>query len=255
LKKARRKFRRADPEAVHDLRVALRRAAATAAALGRSGLARDAKKLVRSLSKRRELEIDRHLLSRLGELGFLSAPVAAGLGARWDNRLAAGRGAAERIAEGSELRRLEKRLARLDRKAADGIPGRLRAARAGAERALASPPDGADDRALHRYRLRVKRARYLAEDLLALGVTGSAECLKAEKELQETIGRWNDVRLFRERLARERRKAEHLGSITVAAELDHVLSTLEFTVAESHRAAVQACRSMSNVVPLSARSA
>ena len=56
--KARKAARRGEPEGLHDLRVALRRAAATAKALGAMSGSRDAKVIAQSLSKDRQLEVE-----------------------------------------------------------------------------------------------------------------------------------------------------------------------------------------------------
>jgi CHAD domain-containing protein len=50
LEKAEKQFREKSPEGIHDLRVALRRVSATATALGRDKLAKQSRRLVRSLS-------------------------------------------------------------------------------------------------------------------------------------------------------------------------------------------------------------
>jgi hypothetical protein len=51
------------------------------------------------------------------------------------------------------------------------------------------PLEGKDDRTLHRYRVAVKRARYLAEDLAALGVREWLTHAQREKALQPEHGR------------------------------------------------------------------
>ena len=83
LSKAGKAFARSEPEGLHDLRVALRRVEATAAALGKKKIERKAA-LARALaSPLRQLEVDRQLLSRLREMGRLPENAAAALEARW----------------------------------------------------------------------------------------------------------------------------------------------------------------------------
>ena len=65
LSKARKALVNEEPEGLHNFRVALRRAEATAAALGKKTIERKARSLVRSLSPLRQLEVNRHLLLRL----------------------------------------------------------------------------------------------------------------------------------------------------------------------------------------------
>jgi CHAD domain-containing protein len=251
LRKARKALRAEEPDGIHDVRVELRRVTALAFALKKRRIARRAKRLVRGLSGPRSLEVNRQLLARVSALGLLSPQIAAGLDARWDNRLAADRKRVARAADGNRIRRLQRLLARLARRedAAEEARGLLKERRR-AEQQLASPPDGREEDALHRYRLAVKRARYLAEALAALGLASFEEKIEREKTLQETLGRWNDIRVFRESLLDARREGEKTGSVGLVAELDHLLTVLEGTLADARRRAVVAARGMSNVVPL-----
>lgn len=116
LQKAGKRFREKSPEAVHDLRVALRRVSATADALGRGKLAKRSKKLVRSLSDLRQIEVDRQLLARVRELGWLPEEVAAGVDARWDALLKDGEKAAAKRLPEDEVRRVRRTLMRLSKK-------------------------------------------------------------------------------------------------------------------------------------------
>jgi hypothetical protein len=111
-----------------------------------------------------------------------------------------------------------------------------------AERALEQPLDGRDDHALHRYRIAVKKARYLAEDLGALGITPWKSRAEREKALQEALGRWNDLRMFCRRLVESRRDAEERGAVTLSRELGRLLATLKPTIDDVRRAAVEASR-------------
>ena len=243
LEKARKALKRGDPDGLHDLRVALRRAGATAGALGRRGLLHEARDIVRSLSKQRQLEVDRQLLARVGRLGLLSPDAVTALASRWEKLAVKGQRRVERAVDGRPIRALHRRVARLTRKESDVSVARLERARRRAQAALEQPLEGKDDRTLHRYRVAVKRARYLAEDLAVLGVREWAAHAEREKALQEALGRWNDLRLFCRRLAESRDDAEGRGTITLAAELERLLAALEPTVATVRRSAVDASRS------------
>jgi CHAD domain-containing protein len=131
---------------------------------------------------------------------------------------------------------------RLERKDSAISVARLERARRRAQEALAQPLEGKDDRTLHRYRVAVKKARYLAEDLATLGVREWVTHAQREKALQEALGRWNDLRLFRRRLAESRDDAEERGAVVLAAQLERLITALEPTVATVRRAAVEASK-------------
>jgi CHAD domain-containing protein len=255
LSKARKALLGEGPEGLHDFRVALRRAEATAAALGKKKIERRARSLVRSLSPLRQLEVDRHLLSRLRELGHLSENVAAGLDARWSADYSEGLEEAARVARSKKERRLERRLRRLARNDGDDATLRLELERRRIERRLLPPGEEATDRRLHRYRIAVKRARYLAEDLAACGVSGLESRIAREKELQDALGRWNDIHLFRERLKETREESEARGSVALVLELDHLIAALEGTVASARREALAVAGRFARVIPFLERSA
>ncbi len=250
LEQARKAARRGAPEGLHDLRVALRRAATTAQALHRKGLARNAKLLSRSLSQPRQLEVDRRLLARVGQLGFLSPDASTALAARWDKLASRGERVVVRAAERRRMERLLGRLDRLSRKKARRLPERLEKARRRMESTLALPLDGKDDATLHHYRMTVKKARYLAEDLAAIGLSQWTKNAERERVLQETLGRWNDLRLFRRRLKESLDEAEQRGAVTLAGELGRLLAALEPAIASARRAAVEASHHIANVVPI-----
>jgi CHAD domain-containing protein len=255
LARARKALLGEAPEGLHDFRVALRRAEATAAALGKKKIERKARSLVRSLSPLRQLEVDRHLLSRLRELGHLSENVAAGLDARWGAEYSEGLEDAARVARSGKRRRLEKKLRLQARRPQDDVPLRLEIERRRVERRLVPPPEDATDRRLHRYRITVKRARYLAEDLAACGVPGLESRIAREKELQDALGRWNDIHLFRERLKETREESEARGSVSLVLELDHLIAALEGTVASARREALAVAGRFARVIPFLERSA
>lgn len=253
LEKARKALKRGEPEGLHDLRVALRRLSATATALGRRQVSREAKGIVHSLSSQRQLQVDRQLLSRIAQLRLLSPDAVAGLAARWEKLSERGERRVSRAADGRALQSLKKKAERLARSIDGDEPLRLETARQKAEKALRLPLEGKDDETLHRFRIAVKKARYLAEDLAVLGTPGLLRHVEREKALQEALGRWNDLRMFRRRLEQTRDEAEERGAVTLAAELEHLLTTLEPTIATVRRAAVEASKG-GRVVPLAAGS-
>jgi CHAD domain-containing protein len=187
LEKAEKQFREKSPDGIHDLRVALRRVGATASALGRDKLARQSKRLVRSLSDLRQIEVDRQLLARIRKLGWLP--------------------------EEKAQRKAEQGLARI---AADG-----------------------NDESLHRYRLAVKEARYLTEDLALAGQPGLEAEIERKKQIQDALGRWNDLRLFRHDLLSTRDDAERRGAVTFVLELDRLVTALEPAVLSARQEAVR----------------
>ena len=116
-------------------------------------------------------------------------------------------------------------------------------------------PDARSDRELHRYRVAVKKARYLLEDLAFLGTPGLDASSKRLREAQEALERWNDVAALRRHLSRTRRDAERRGAVTLALELDRLLPALDRTAEKARRAALKAARPLSNVVRLKRRTA
>ena len=255
LVKARKDFLRGEPEGLHDLRVALRHIEATAAALGRSKIERRSRSLVRSLSPLRQIQVDRKLLARLRELGRLPENAAANLDARWGAAYSEGVEKAVRVARSEKRRRLERRLRRLCRKNGNDATLRLEIERRRIERRLLPPGQDATDRRLHRYRIAVKRARYLAEDLAACGVPGLESRIAREKEVQDALGRWTDIHLFRERLKETRKESEARGSVALVLDLDHLIAALEGTVASARREALAVAGRYARVIPFLERSA
>ena len=245
-------MKRGDPEGLHDLRVALRRIGATARALECKSVSRDAKSIVRSLSDQRQLEVDRQLLARIGRLGFLSPDAVTALASHWEKLASRSTRRIARAADGRSIHALSRRLERLKRRQAKDAMARIERARRRAQDALTQPLEGQDDRTLHRYRIAVKKARYLAEDLAALGVREWTVHVAREKALQEALGRWNDLRMFRLRLAESRDEAEERGAVTLAIELERLLGALEPTLASVRRAAIEASKG-GRLVPLAVR--
>lgn len=242
LQKAGKRFREKSPEALHDLRVALRRVSATANALGRGKLAKRSKKMVQSLSDLRQIEIDRELLARVRELGWLPEEVAAGVDARWDALLKDGEKEAARKLPDAAVKRVRRTLTRLSKKKQQNLVAKLEKARERADEMLATPPHDPDDRVLHRYRLAVKRARYLTEDLAVAGRPGLEADIERKKRLQDALGRWNDLRLFRRDLASTRDEAERRGAISFVVELDRLVAALDPAVTSARQDALRMAR-------------
>lgn len=255
LKKARRALRAGAPEGLHDLRVALRRTGATASALSEKKARARAKSLVRELSPLRQLEVDRELLARARELGLLGEDSAAALDARWERLSAEGAERARALARKGRMRRLFRRLRRLSRGSPESLRDLLERARRDGDARLAPPGADSTDRALHRYRIAVKASRYLAEDVAAIGVPGLDGLIAREKRLQDALGHWNDLRLFRKRLIRERSAAEARGAVSLAADLDAAIVRLEPTVREARAIALEAARQGAETIPFHQRTA
>jgi CHAD domain-containing protein len=255
LVRARKRLRAGDSDGLHDVRVALRRVAATASALGRRKLERRAKKIVRSLSSDRQLEVDLALLARVGKLGLLSADGVTALEARWKSLSGSTESPGQRLERDDRLRPLLRKLRWLAaRPQADALE-RLLKERSQAEVALAEAPEKSDDDTLHRFRLRVKRARYLAEDLAACGGIGFELLASREKGAQDVLGRWNDLHLFLERIDRERKAGELRGAVRLAAELEELASALGVPLAALRGDAMEIARRLSSSFSLAARSA
>jgi CHAD domain-containing protein len=140
------------------------------------------------------------------------------------------------------MRRLVKLLRRLARRPKANLRRRLERARVAGEAELKPPARNASDRALHRYRIAVKASRYLAEDLAEIGVGGLDAAIEREKRLQDALGHWNDLRLFRERLIASREDAQVRGAVTLARDCDTASARMEATVAAARVSALEAAR-------------
>ena len=250
LEAARKASMRGDPEGLRDLRNALQHIRITALALARRGIARKAKRIARCLARQTGLESDRRLLERIGRLGFLSPDAVTALAARWEKQAARGARRAARAADGSRIFRLRRGLARLARRGSGRGFERLEAARQRVDSALARSLEGRDDAALRRYRLAAGRARCLAQDFAALGLPAASAHADRGTALETALGRWNDLRKFRRRLVESREEAQLRGSVTQAAEIEHLLAALEQPIASLRAAAVAASRRTAQVVPM-----
>src|SRR5262249_33310179 len=148
LLRAKKDFREGEPGGLHDLRGALRRVSATAKALKRQKLAKNSTEVVRRLSRLRQLEVDRHLLGRVREMGLLSADVATGLEARWDALLRSGQREASRAARTHRMHRIERELKQLTRAKPNGSLHLLQRDRRRAGHELRTLPQPPTDRHL-----------------------------------------------------------------------------------------------------------
>jgi CHAD domain-containing protein len=216
----------ADGEALHDLRVALRRLRSTLTALApllgdplRERQRRRLRKAARLTGPAREAEV---LLAWLqGTRELLQAPwrgaqdwlVERVERARQHAAAAVADRAVPRLAR--VLPRLARRLARPAPPPAPGAPASLAAAlapllreRAVALREALRGVAGAEDAAgLHGARLQAKRLRYLLEPLRGQEGSGADEAVRALKGLQELLGEWHDAHQAREALVAARVEA------------------------------------------------
>ena len=251
LETARKAAKRGEPDALRDLGHALHHIRVSARALGRRRIARAARRIARALARQVELETDRRFLERIGRLGFLSPDAVTALAARWEKQAARGARRAARAADGLKIHRLRRRLEGLARKGSNGAMERLEKARERVEATLARSLEGRDDAALRRYRRAAVRARCIAEDLAALGLPPAAALHTGrEAALEGALVRWNDLRKFRRRLLDSREGAELRGSVTQAAEIEHLLAVLEPPIGSLRAAAVTASRRTALVVPM-----
>ncbi len=251
LEAARKAAKRGEPNGFRELGHALHHVRIAARALGRRSIARAAKRIARGLARQAQLETDRRFLERIGRLGFLSPDAVTALAARWEKQAARGARRAARAADGPGIHRLRRRLERLGRKGSKGAMERLERARQRVEAALARSLEGRDDAALRRYRRAAVRARCIAADLAALGLPPAApQHAEREAALENALVRWNDLRKFRRRLLDSREEAELRGSVTQAAEIEHLLAALEPPIGSLRAAAVTASRRTALVVPL-----
>ena len=101
----------------------------------------------------------------------------------------------------------------------------------------------------------MKRARYLAEDLVASGRPEFEIAVERERSAQDVLGRWNDLRLFLQRIDRERKKAEHRGTVRLASELQDLARALADPFAGLRREASDTARRLATSFSFTARSA
>lgn len=212
-----------DPEALHDFRVAVRRLRAwlrgfESVVAVRSGTRRRMRTLARRTNAARDAEAAYALLQLVARsLPSRSRGAVRSLEAELGAEIAA---ATARIARraGRRWRRVSMRLRRelMDRQPATGIERGFGTAWAEAleaalgkaldRRAAAVEAAEADD--VHRYRIALKRLRYLVEPL-ADSVPAAAAAAKQTKRVQEITGTINDLQNF---LARLERRARDLAA-------------------------------------------
>ncbi len=252
-------FRKGDPEGPHDLSEVLAHITVGARAAGRRNLSRRARRIRRRLSELCALEADRHLLARVRRLGLLSPEATAGLDVHWEELARVGGKGAVRKIRGRPKRRLRRALSRRSRSRRrlrdDRVRERLVAAREQIWETLAPPAEKASDRDLRHYRLAIQKMRDLTETLVESGLSPRRPADERDARICEAFDRWNDVRRFRKRLARERRQAESRGAVTLALELDRLIETLAASVSAARLQALGKARNSANVAFLRNRTA
>jgi hypothetical protein len=189
-------------------------------------------------------------------MGLLSEDFATALGARWESQAASGASEDPAITKEKRMRGIVRRVRALAANPRPKMPiGRLLAEREDVEASLAALPEHADDETLHRYRLLIKRARYLAEDLVRCGRIDFETFAARERAAQDVLGRWNDLRFFVKRIGRERKLAQSRGAVRLASELDELTRALEVPLARLRRNAVETAGQISGSLSVKARSA
>ncbi len=210
------------PDALHDLRVAIRRLRSWLAAyeavlddtVSRKST-RELRRLARETNEARDAEVHLAWLRAVDGLGAEHAAPRDALLAEWEGEQAA-TGAAARKAVERRLPRAAERLARqleeyyvrrrVDAPDAD-VPMRaetaalLRAHRRALAAALRRVRSAADVAAAHRARIAGKRLRYLLEPLR--GDRGVARVVARLRTLQDRLGEFHDAQLLRDRLVAE----------------------------------------------------
>ena len=209
----------AEPEALHDFRVAVRRTRSTlrllAPALKGALTDKQLRRLARVARRTGPARDGEVLVAWLGEARTrLGAPYRGALDWLLD-RLEQRRADAARAVLEEALPRFRRLAPRLTRRlsarhpAGAAAPSTLAALLAAALRAQAralrealGAVVGREDAAgLHRARIEAKRLRYLLEPLRGLAGADAAEAVAALKGLQDLLGTWHDRHLAREALA------------------------------------------------------
>jgi CHAD domain-containing protein len=239
-----------DSEAIHDLRVATRRASA-ALGLWSPGLDLDLSRLAR-----RALARLRRRLARTRELEVLTLQLAAMLPgesgevrgeglrvvSRLTRRVALRRSRASRLVRRRRMERLALRIA----EAAATTGGESALVLAAARRHVDQRASDLrailglalvqrSDEVLHEARLVGKRWRYALEGLAAVTADPLRDTLKIARDLQQCLGAIHDAAQLRDELARRARRAEQ-RELKVRFE---ALSRLAAKAAEARRRAVE----------------
>jgi CHAD domain-containing protein len=239
-----------DPEAIHDLRVAARRLAATLA-LWQGGLdpdrsraaRRSLRRLRRRLSRSREREV---LALQLAELIVGEPPGVRQAGAlaleRIARRAARGRRNAARLVKRARIARTLRRITDCPRSPVPEPGTLLSAARERADarrtealRETALALATGDDERLHQARIAVKRWRYAVEGLDAIARDPRAAVLKALRDLQRCLGDVHDAAVLRDALARRASRQGRRGRVARA----EALAWLREKAAETRRRALE----------------
>jgi hypothetical protein len=254
LEKAWEAFRQEAPGSTRELAVTLGQIDLAARAVRDRRLARGARKIGRRISKLEVLQTHRELLSRVRHLGLLPTEAATGLEARWEELSRDRARRALRKTRGRPMRRLRRALRRRGNVGENNLGRRLEQAYKRHLRRLEPPGGEPGDGDLSRYRAALRTAKDAA---LALADVDPARPRPAEREsrIGAALDQWHDLRSFRKTLSRERRRCERRGSVTLAFELDGLISMLDRTLARARREALRAARTSSNVLSFNRRSA
>jgi CHAD domain-containing protein len=234
---ARRVRRRADGEAIHDLRVAIRR---LEAALDRwrtelrprprRRAARALRRLRRALGPTRSREAERALLEHHLESSPDTARRAADPVLRsLSRRIRSGRRkAAERVSR-KRLARMLERLARMPDHELRATPATLAAARGRAEtlrrraiQRIAAALEVTDDPHLHEARIATRRWRYAGEGIAASGLRGAPLLIDAQHAAGEAL----EIGALQSHLSRAVDRALQKGDVAAAARLGSLIDRL-----------------------------
>jgi CHAD domain-containing protein len=232
-----------DAEAIHDLRVALRRLNAALRLwrdllrpAPRTAARRRLRRLRRALGPARELEVNvAQLLEFLPAMPPPSRVAVESLAARLRGRLPGARARAARAARPSAIRALARRVER----SVSTLPERLATrpdprtiarqqiarAREVALRALGGAVETGDDAHLHQARIAVKKWRYAVES--AQAALDSTAKLKSLRDVQEVLGQVHDRAVLRDLIERRARKLRAAGLEAQATGLLPLLQSLE----------------------------
>jgi len=223
--------------------------------VGGRRLSRRARRIARRCARVGALESQRRLLSRVRELGLISADSAEVLDARWEEL---SRERSRRALRAVRKRAVEWLLDALSRQARAG-ERRLRRRLERAGRRIAPrfrlPSPQPDDGDLSRYRKRFRRALRIALALAEAGGPREPDAARRETDAGGALDRWHGLHAFRKLLAREREDAERRGSVTLALALDRLISAVDPTLENARRRLLAAARAPSNVVSFERRSA
>jgi len=230
LRRAERKFRRGDPEGLHDFRVTLRRLAVIAEAGERRKIARGASTLVRRFSSLRQIEVDRELVAELVRRGEVAPADARAADELLAERWRRGREEAMERLGGDPAKKIFQRLGRDRRQGA--VVSRLE------EQEDIPVPRVLDDEGLHRLRIAVKRRRYALMARRDLGIAGLDGEIAKWQSLQDALGRANDWRSLLRDLVRL--IESRLDARAEESPLDRIFDSASGRAEEARRAAREA---------------